>query len=298
MRTYRWARWAMGVLMSLWLCMGATALAQPAGAQTAVRAAAAAAQSAQEQRVFDEADLFTPAQEQALEEDVAALRAQMQMDVVIVTAADAQGKSARAYADDYYDDNGFGVGEDHDGVLLLIDMDNREAYISTCGAMIDLLTDGRIDAILDGVVLRLQEQDYAGAAQAFLARTQSYFEAGAVSGQYQYDTQTGQRSDQSAFPMLLRIAICAAVAAAAGGITVWAVKSRYSMKTEAYTYPYRDRSTLSLSVQQDRFLHQTLTSRQIPRETSGAGSGGSSSRRSSTHRSASGRKHGGGGRKF
>ena len=276
MRTYRWARWAMGVLMSLWLCMGATALAQPAGAQTAVRAAAAAAQSAQEQRVFDEADLFTPAQEQALEEDVAALRAQMQMDVVIVTAADAQGKSARAYADDYYDDNGFGVGEDHDGVLLLIDMDNREAYISTCGAMIDLLTDGRIDAILDGVVLRLQEQDYAGAAQAFLARTQSYFEAGAVSGQYQYDTQTGQRSDQSAFPMLLRIAICAAIAAAAGGITVWAVKSRYSMKTEAYT----------------------LTSRQIPRETSGAGSGGSSSRRSSTHRSASGRKHGGGGRKF
>lgn len=253
---------------------------------------------AQEQRVFDDADLFTAAQEQALEDSAAALRAQMNMDVVIVTTADAKGKSARAYADDYYDDNGFGVGKRDDGVLFLIDMDNREAYISTCGNMIDLLTDGRIDSMLDGVVPNLQQKDYAGAAQAFLSQTQTYFEAGPVYGQYQYDTETGERTDANKFPYALRIVICVAVAAIAGGITVWSVKSRYSMKTEAYTYPYRDKSALSLYVQQDRFLHQTLTSRQIPKPQSSAGSSGSSMQRSSTHRSSSGRSHGGGGRKF
>ena len=171
MRTYRYARWAVSVWALLWLCV-----CLPVYAVQGDEPAVTPALSSQEQRVFDDAQLFTAAQKQALEEDVAALKAQMCMDVVIVTTADAQGKHARAYADDYYDDNGFGVGEGHDGVLFLVDMDNREAYISTCGNMIDVLTDGRIDDILDSIAPRLQDQNYAGAAQIFLSQTQAYFE--------------------------------------------------------------------------------------------------------------------------
>ncbi|MBP5793935.1 MAG: TPM domain-containing protein, partial [Spirochaetaceae bacterium] len=66
-------------------------------------------------------------------------------EAVIVTTSDAQGKSAEAYADDFYDENDFGTGSGKDGVLFLIDMDNRKIHVSTSGSMIDYLEDWRIE---------------------------------------------------------------------------------------------------------------------------------------------------------
>ena len=62
-------------------------------------------------------------------------------NVYAVTTDDAQGKSATAYADDFFDEHST---EQEDGVALLIDMDNREITISTCGIAIRYLTDSRI----------------------------------------------------------------------------------------------------------------------------------------------------------
>ena len=83
--------------------------------------------AAGDQRVYDQAGLFTQAEVQELEESVAEHRKSTQMDIVIVTTDDAQGKTSQAYADDFYDYNGFGEGSDNTGILLLIDMDNRMA---------------------------------------------------------------------------------------------------------------------------------------------------------------------------
>ena len=41
------------------------------------------------------------------------------------------GKTAEAYADDYYDYNGYGYGENDDGLLLLVSMGEREWAITT-----------------------------------------------------------------------------------------------------------------------------------------------------------------------
>ena len=42
------------------------------------------------------------------------------MTVAILTVDSLDGKSAEEYADDFYDDNGLGKGEDGDGLLLLV----------------------------------------------------------------------------------------------------------------------------------------------------------------------------------
>ena len=107
------------------------------------------------------------------------------MDIVIVTTNDAAGKTSREYADDFFDYGGFGVGPDYDGILFLIDMDNREAYISTSGIAIRYLTDLRLDKILDRVFDEgLLDGDYYGAAMGFLKGTRTYLEAGIPSDQY------------------------------------------------------------------------------------------------------------------
>ena len=71
------------------------------------------------------------------------------------------------------DYGGFGVGKKASGVLLLYYMDGPgqsggECYISTSGTMITLLTDERIETILDDVYGNLGNRDFAAASQIFL----------------------------------------------------------------------------------------------------------------------------------
>ena len=70
------------------------------------------------------------------------------LDIAIVITDDTDGKSSRSFADDYYDSHGFGIGNDASGLLLLINMDIREVWISTTGKAIDIFTDSRINSIL------------------------------------------------------------------------------------------------------------------------------------------------------
>ena len=74
-------------------------------------------------RVIDEADLFTDNEEALLKANIAEKTAKFAADIVVVTVPTTGSFSHMEYADDYYDYNGFGVGEEHDGFLLLICMD-------------------------------------------------------------------------------------------------------------------------------------------------------------------------------
>lgn len=107
---------------------------------------------AQKTLVVDEANLMSPDQVLDLNDRANALSQEFNMDIVIVTTDDTGGKSSREFADDYFDYNGYGVGPNYDGILFLIDMDNRETYISTTGQGIRYLTDVRIEAVLDRVL--------------------------------------------------------------------------------------------------------------------------------------------------
>ena len=56
---------------------------------------------AESSRVFDEAGLFTQQEKQSLEELTKQYIEKTSLDLVIVTTDDTQGKSTRAYADDF-----------------------------------------------------------------------------------------------------------------------------------------------------------------------------------------------------
>ena len=84
-------------------------------------------------RVFDEAGLFDEYEKEGLETRIEEVRKSENIDLAVTTTDDANGKTSEAYADDFYDSHGFGTGDDASGVLLLIDMDNREIYVSTSG---------------------------------------------------------------------------------------------------------------------------------------------------------------------
>ena len=117
---------------------------------------------ASQSRVIDNAGLLTSDQRSALETQVNKAISVMNMDLVVLTIDDAEGKTSAAYADDYYDYNGYGTGSNKSGALILIDMDNRQIYISTTGEMINRLSDSDIESVIDSGYSRLKSGDYYG----------------------------------------------------------------------------------------------------------------------------------------
>ncbi|MCI8501704.1 MAG: TPM domain-containing protein [Oscillospiraceae bacterium] len=250
--------------------------------------------AAAETRVVDDAGLLSTGEIEKLEGRIASLRqAYPGMDFVFVTTGDAQGKGTQAYADDYFDENGYGAGGDDSGILFLIDMDNRNLGISTHADGIRYFTDERIESLLDDAYEFISDGDYYGTANAFLDGAKRYMEAGIPGNQYNYDTETG-RTDRYKSLTVLEIAVSLLIAAAVGAVCCIIVLVRYRGKAGKNSYPFREKSEMRLTRSEDIFLRQTVTTRRISTSSSGGGGSG----RSSTHTSSSGRTHGGGTRRF
>lgn len=245
--------------------------------------------------VYDDAGLLTETQIEELNAQIASLKEKTGWDIFAVTTSDAQGKSAMEYADDFYD--AF-TAEDSDGILVLIDMDNREIYLSTCGKAIRYLTDSRIDSVLDDGFSYVSNGDYAGCLSAMLSRAEYYYEAGIPQNQYNYDVETGAVSRyhsltwEEVVPVLL-------LSIGVGAAIYFAVTKSYSIKGGRYDYPFMKYGKVNLTAKEDQFIRESVTHHRIQTDSGRSSSHrSSSSSRSSTHRSSSGRSHGGGGRKF
>lgn len=263
-------------------------------------------------RVFDQAGLFSETEIIQLEEKIAQCRKSTKMDVVIVSAYADGERSAEEYADDYYDYGGFGVGKKASGVLLLYYMDGPgqpggECYISTTGTMINMLTDERIESILDDVYGDLGNRDFAGATEHFLEDVKAYVKEGVESGQYTYDRDTGEIVRYHSI-RLYEVAIAMVIAGILAGSVCLDIKKRYAMKQSSREVSnslqaYRADCAFHFSVAGDKMVNKYVRSVPIPRNTSsGSGgrghSGSSSAGRSTIHTSSSGSSHGGGGRRF
>lgn len=271
-------------------------------------AAALAAEESGE-RVFDDAGLFEPEKISQLNEKIQEIRERTHIDAAVVTTGNSRGKTAREYADDFYDDHKFGTGKDYNGALFLIDMDNREIAISTSGIMRRYLTDERIESMLDQIYECVSSGDYEGSADVFLDGVQTYYRKGIQEGQYIYDEDTGEISVYRSirwYEWLLALGVSLFTAVSA----CLAVVRRYGMKRERrqasnYNMAYRAGCNFIIRDQSDQLINKYVSQTVIPRHTSssgggvGRGAGGrSTSGRSTVHRSSSGRSHGGGSRKF
>ena len=127
-------------------------------------------------KVFDDAGILTEQEEETLQQEIAATAEKLSLDVAVVTTEDAGGKSAEAYAEDFYDDHGFGYErENGSGILFLIDMDNREVYISAAGVAQEMYTDRDVDRMLDDEIMPyMKKGNYYRACRAFVDCLEEY----------------------------------------------------------------------------------------------------------------------------
>lgn len=249
-------------------------------------------------RVFDRAELFTASEVQELEQEIQAFQKETGMDFVIVTSNESHKGSAQQIADAFYEQGGFGLDEEKSGILYYIDMDDRYHYLSTTGAMIDYMTDARIENAIDEVTRYLSAGAYAQGASQMISIVRQYVRAGIPEGQYRYDVVTGQRltarhkaltKNEILLALVIGLAVCL--------IYVACVRSRYSLKGSTYHYSYQDNGSMKLTDQEDTYLRTTTTRvrKPDPPENTGSHGGGGGS---GVHTSSSGTSHGGGGGHF
>lgn len=93
----------------------------------------------------------------------------------VVTADDIGRKNTMDYADDFYGYNGYGFGENYDGVLLLVSMEDRDWWMSTSGYGITAITDAGIEYISDKFLSDLSDGDYAGAFSTYAELCDEFF---------------------------------------------------------------------------------------------------------------------------
>ncbi|MBR2888772.1 MAG: TPM domain-containing protein [Oscillospiraceae bacterium] len=255
-------------------------------------------------KIVDRADLLTQDQKASLEAKAQAIADQYGMDVVIVTAYDTEGTDVTTYADDYYDENGYGIGPDYSGVLFLLSMEDRRWAISTCGDAIYALTDYGIEELFGYIRSDLGSNRFYEAFDTYLDRLPEFFQAykdgSPIDGRpnqggdgpgyidpadrdnvVYYDPEPG------AMDYIRIVAVALLIGAAVGGIAILIMRGQMNTaRAQRTAGSYLVSGSYQLRRVQDIFLYSRVT--KTPRPKSNSGGGGSS-----THSSSMGRSHGG-----
>ena len=256
-------------------------------------------------QVLDRANLFSASEIQQMEGIIRRIEENHQVDMVVLTTYDVPDdyseslRKVRDYADNFYDNGGYGMGEDFSGMLILLDMNNRVMWLSTGGVMIDYINDSREEAILDVAYTYLTSGWYGDAMIAALSRTEKYMAKGREEGTFRYDEVTGQRIGGIYNALTSAEVMVAAAAGAAVALFIFfSVSGSYNLRGSTYSYDRKANASLVLTKDEETYLTQYTTRMPRPSEPHGGSSGGGRSGGSGVHRSSGGRSHGGGGRRF
>ncbi len=218
-------------------------------------------------RLVDNADLLSPEEESTLLTQLDEASERRNYDVVIVTVKSLNGKSAEAFADDFYDYNGYGMGDSKDGVMLLVSMEEREYHITTSGAVIDAINDSRIEKIGEEITPYLSSGEYFEAFETFAS----------ICGRSKIQP--------------LHIIISIAIGCIAAFIVVGTMKAKLkTVRRQPAANDYVRENSLNITHSSDIYLYTHVKRHAKPKNNGSSGS--------STHVSSSGATHGGGGGKF
>ncbi len=190
-----------------------------------------------------------------------------QCDVVIVTTPNLEGKTPTAYADDYYDYNGYGYGDSRDGILLLVSLSERKWATSTCGKAMDIFTDSDLYAIEDEFVPYLSSGDYYEAFNTFADLCEEEI---STYGKFQFS--------------ILYLFAGLFVGVIIAFIAVLVMKGQLkTVRYQSEAQNYLRNGSFNVTERRDIFLYSTVSRRAKPKDNGG----------SSSHTSSSGSSHGG-----
>ncbi len=204
-------------------------------------------------------------------------------DIVIVTVKTLNGKTPMAYADDYFDYNNYGIGEDASGILLLINIEDRDWHISTSGYGITAFTDAGLDYISSKFLPDMKNGDYIKSFNTFADLCDKFIAKAKTDKPYDKGNLPKDPLSLMWIPGSLVIGFLIALC-----ITEFMRAQLKSVNKKTEANDYLKEGSLNIKKSNDIFLFSTISRTAKQKNKSG----------SSTHFGSSGRSHGGQGGKF
>ena len=245
-------------------------------------------------RLVDGAGLLTEAEAAELLEKLDEISERQKCDVAVVTVDSLEGKRSDAYADDFYDYNGYGYGPGHNGILLLVCMGERDWAISTHGFAVPAFTDAGQEYMADWFAPELRAGSYRRAFDLFAQLCDEFLTRAKDGAPYDIGRMpdTVMPFSFASFKNLLPFSL--AVGVVLSLVITSAMKAKLkSVRSQPAAGSYLRAGSLNITESRDVFLYKTVSKRARSTSSGGGGRGGSSTRISS-----SGRTHGGSRGKF
>ena len=251
-----------------------SAIAEPTSEETAEEATQVIKSERVLPLVVDYADILTDDEEAYFLERCQTFTDEYKCEIAIVTITDTEGKTVQEYADDFYDYNGYGYGENKDGLLCLYldgEEGQRNATLTTSGTAQMNIGDDEIEDILLAIAGSAKFGEFKDAFDWYIDLSEEAVKP---------------------VPPLFWLLICLAVGMVIGLIITNSMASKnYSVHKKETAADYVREGTLMITGRNDIFKNTRVNVTPKPKSNSGGKSSGSNG---STHTSSSGRSHGGG----
>ncbi len=231
-------------------------------------------------------------------------------EVALLTVNSTNGQDITDFADDYYDNNGFGYGINDDGILLVVDMENREYAMTTYGTAISIFNDYNLYILENEFIPYLSEGSYTTAFITYYEKCSeilysynnedSFYSDNYITDddlyedEYDYNYSSGNKTGAIEISIFSLQWIGLSII---GGIIIafvytYILKAQLkSVHSKASATDYVVEGSVRITRSRDIFLHKNIRKTAKPKSNSSSGG-------STTHRSSSGRSHGGSSGKF
>jgi len=233
------------------------------------------------ERIIDNAGLLSLQEKTSLLASLDAAASIYNFDLVIVTEKSIGASSPREYADNFFDNKGYGQGQERDGCLFLLVTESRDYWFSTSGRGIKILNSAAGNKLESSVVKPLRENNFYMAFNAFLIDWEKFLALDAKGRSYNFFHQWNA----------VLVSIAWLIAFVIGLIVVQVWKSGMNtalMQTQAAAYMVP--GSLAFKEKKDSFLYCTVTKTKLQTQSAPSGQG--------VHTGSSGRSHGGRGGKY
>ena len=118
--------------------------------------------------IVDDAGYLMQSELASLSKELDKVREKYNFEVAIYTESDMTSGSAEASADDIYDYNGYGAGENDDGIMLYICRDTREYHFTTHGKGREYFNKNGLIYLESKVLPYLEDDNYYKAFSAYI----------------------------------------------------------------------------------------------------------------------------------
>lgn len=237
-------------------------------------------------RLMDNADLLTDSEETSLLSQLDNISENQEMDIVVVTTDSLEGYTPQEYADNVFDYCGYGIGDNRDGLLLLVSIEDNDWHISTSGYAITAFTDAGREYMSEQFLPYLSDGEYYKAFSTYADLCDQFITQAKTDEPYDVGNLP-----KEPFKIWFNVLIALGIGFVFAIIVVLYMKSKLkSVRFQPAASSYVRNGSMNVTQSGDFFLYSHLDRRAKPKDNDSGGS--------STHTSSSGSTHGGGGGKF